>query len=48
MNFGDFFKAASGLEPFDYQCRLAAGAACESRLINTSIGQGKTTPRFRA
>lgn len=25
MNFDDFFKAATGHEPFDYQCRLACG-----------------------
>jgi CRISPR-associated endonuclease/helicase Cas3 len=25
MNFGDFFKAATGHEPYDYQRRLACG-----------------------
>src|SRR6266581_7254454 len=45
MNFREFFRAATGYEPYDYQCRLAggdAGCKCESRLINIPTGLGKT------
>src|SRR5438552_12834512 len=45
MNFGEFFKAATDNEPYDYQCRLAggdSGCRCESRLINIPTGLGKT------
>jgi hypothetical protein len=45
FRFDDFFKTATGHEPFDHQCRLAggdAGTACESKLIEIPTGQGKT------
>src|SRR6266576_546631 len=46
MNFGEFFKAATGNSPYDYQSRLAgndSGTACDSRLINVPTGLGKTS-----
>jgi len=45
MTFGQFFEAATGHAPFDYQRRLAegdAGGMCKSRLINIPTGLGKT------
>src|SRR6266478_632960 len=45
MNFHEFFKAATGYEPYDYQFRIAggdAGCKCESRLINIPTGLDKT------
>jgi CRISPR-associated endonuclease/helicase Cas3 len=45
MNFDDFFKAATGNTPYDYQSRLAdgdSGTACGSQLINILTGLGKT------
>ncbi|MGH8017411.1 MAG: Fic family protein [Opitutaceae bacterium] len=40
-SFSDFFHAATGNTPYDYQCRLANGA-CASRLIDFPTGLGKT------
>lgn len=40
-SFGEFFKKATGNQPYDYQCRLAE-ARPESRLINIPTGLGKT------
>ncbi len=45
MNFDEFFKAATGHAPFDYQRLLAGGnegCRCESKLINVPTGLGKT------
>ena len=45
MTFEEFFKAATGHAPYDYQRRLAGGGAgrpCESQLINVPTGLGKT------
>jgi CRISPR-associated endonuclease/helicase Cas3 len=45
MTFEQFFEAATGHAPYDYQQRLAggdAGRACESQLINVPTGLGKT------
>lgn len=45
MTFGQFFKAATGHAPYDYQQRLAAGGAgraCQSQLIHIPTGLGKT------
>ena len=45
MTFEEFFKAATGHAPYDYQRRLAVGGAgrpCESQLINVPTGLGKT------
>jgi CRISPR-associated endonuclease/helicase Cas3 len=45
MTYADFFHAATGNAPYDYQSRLAgsdAGRACESQLIAIPTGLGKT------
>ena len=45
MTFKQFFEAATGHAPYDYQQRLAvrdAGCPCESQLINVPTGLGKT------
>ena len=45
MRFDDFFHAATGYRPYDYQRRLAGcddGRPCESLLINVPTGLGKT------
>ncbi len=45
MRFDDFFHAATGYRPYDYQRRLAGcddGRPCESLLINIPTGLGKT------
>ena len=45
MTFEQFFKAATGHAPYDYQQRLAGGDAgrpCESQFINVPTGLGKT------
>jgi CRISPR-associated endonuclease/helicase Cas3 len=47
MTFAEFFKAATGHEPYDYQRRLAEGDGgglrpCQSQLINIPTGLGKT------
>ena len=45
MTFEQFFEAATGHAPYDYQRRLAGGDAgrpCESQLINVPTGLGKT------
>ena len=45
MTFGQFFEAATGHAPYDYQRRLAvgdAGRACKSQLIKVPTGLGKT------
>ena len=53
MRFGDFFNAATGNSPYEYQCRLreeeepepvwlSHGTACEIRLINVPAGLDKT------
>ena len=52
MTFPDFFSAATGNSPYDYQRRLACGehsdeseagaSACQSQLINVPTGLGKT------
>ena len=45
MTFDDFFRAATGNAPYDYQSRLAgadAGRPCESQLIAIPTGLGKT------
>jgi len=45
MSFADFFQAATGNLPYDYQSRLAggdSGTECNSRLINIPTGLGKT------
>jgi len=41
MQFDQFFQAATGYQPYDYQRRLAWGD-CRSRLINIPTGLGKT------
>jgi len=45
MTFDEFFKAATGHAPYDYQRRLAVGGTgrpCESQLIHVPTGLGKT------
>jgi len=45
MNFGEFFEAATGHEPYAYQCRLAGGGTgrpCNSQLLSIPTGLGKT------
>jgi CRISPR-associated endonuclease/helicase Cas3 len=45
ITFEQFFKAATGHPPYDYQQRLAGGGvgrSCESQLINVPTGLGKT------
>ena len=45
MRFADFFQAATGNLPYDYQSRLAgrdSRTECNSRLINIPTGLGKT------
>src|SRR5947207_15082403 len=45
MSFADFFQAATGNLPYDYQSRLAgrdSRTECNSRLINIPTGLGKT------
>ena len=45
MSFADFFQAATGNLPYDYQSRLAggdSGTECNSQLINIPTGLGKT------
>ena len=45
MTYADFFHAATGNAPYDYQSRLAgadAGRPCESQLIAIPTGLGKT------
>ena len=44
MTFEEFFKAAMGHAPYDYQQRLAGdgGRPCESQLINVPTGLAKT------
>ena len=51
MTFPEFFKAATGNSPYEYQCRLACGPLvepllggtdCHSQLINIPTGLGKT------
>jgi len=45
MTFEQFFEAATGHAPYDYQRRLAGGdegRRCESQLINVPTGLGKT------
>ena len=45
MTFEEFFRAATGHAPYDYQRRLATGEAgchCKSQLINVPTGLGKT------
>ena len=45
MNFGEFFKAATGNEPYDYQCRLACGDAAGFENPETMINAA-TQNRF--
>ncbi len=40
-SFEQFFQAATGSTPYDYQRRLAE-SPCESRLISIPTGLGKT------
>jgi len=43
--FDEFFQAATGNTPYDYQSRLTGGDAgrpCESQLISLPTGLGKT------
>ena len=45
MNFPEFFQAATGHAPYDYQRRLAGGdngQPCASQLITVPTGLGKT------
>jgi CRISPR-associated endonuclease/helicase Cas3 len=45
MMFGQFFEAATGHAPYDYQRRLAGGderQPCDSQIINVPTGLGKT------
>jgi CRISPR-associated endonuclease/helicase Cas3 len=46
MTFEEFFKAATGHAPYDYQRRLAGDRGgprpCESQLISIPTGLGKT------
>ena len=44
MTFEQFFEAAMGHAPYNYQRRLAgdAGRPCELQRINVPIGLGKT------
>ena len=45
MTFEQFFQAATGYVPYDYQCRLAGGEfgqPCASQLITVPTGLGKT------
>jgi hypothetical protein len=44
MTFEQFFEAATGHAPYDYQGRLAGdrGRPCKSQLINAPTGLGKT------
>ncbi len=42
MTFPEFFQAATGKPPYDYQKRLAEAPACQSRLISIPTGLGKT------
>jgi len=45
MTFDQFFEAATGHPPYDYQRRLAESDAvrrCQSQLINIPTGLGKT------
>ncbi len=41
MSFDDFFKTATGHEPYPYQCRLA-GEDPLRQLLNIPTGAGKT------
>ena len=46
--FEDFFAAATGHPPYDYQSRLAGGdcgADCKSQLIETLKGPCRNAPR---
>jgi CRISPR-associated endonuclease/helicase Cas3 len=40
MNFGDFFKAATGHEPYRYQCRLACGEKGEGESESAWLDHG--------
>jgi hypothetical protein len=47
MTFEQFFEAATGHEPYNYQRRLAVGDGggprpCQSQVINIPTGPGKT------
>ncbi|MBI4026459.1 MAG: Fic family protein [Verrucomicrobia bacterium] len=51
MTFEQFFQAATGQAPYDYQRRLAGGDTgrpCASQLINIPTGLGKTAADMRA
>ena len=43
MNFAEFFRAATGYEPFDYQCRLAEGEHSSVPTHSTLNSQPSTT-----
>lgn len=50
-SFDEFFKAATGNTPYNYQSRLAGGDAgrpCESQLISIPTGLGKTAMVFES
>ena len=40
MNFREFFKVATGHEPYDYQCRLACGDMGEGESESTWLSHG--------
>lgn len=40
--YSDFFQAATGHRPYDWQVRLAEDPECKSRLIDIPTGLGKT------
>ena len=42
LSYPQFFKAAAGCEPYNWQIRLAEDPACQSRLIDIPTGLGKT------
>jgi len=49
MSFADFFQAATGNLPYDYQSRLAgsdSGTGCCSQLINKSTAWAKVLPAY--
>lgn len=42
LSYSQFFKAATGNAPYDWQTRLAEDPTCQSRLIDIPTGLGKT------
>src|SRR5690606_27199598 len=42
LSYPQFFKAATGNDPYDWQIRLAEIPTCQSRLIDIPTGLGKT------